>query len=110
MTEDKKESLKDGLYNVMVQGFFDKDEVRRFVYVELMTIKTLLIAKGYIDQREFDVVRDKVEKQITDEIMEQIRNMEKSNPREAATLDLFARLFSGPSKQQPPSATDSAAS
>lgn len=109
MTEEelkrqKKDEMKRGLYEVLTSGYFDKNEVKREVFVDLMTIKMLLIDKGYIGQKEFDCVRSRVEKQVTEEIQEQIKAMEQSNPKESATLDMLASLFS--SSGTTPSAGD----
>jgi hypothetical protein len=87
--------MNTDLRNVLVTGFFNKDEVKRHVYVELMTLKTLLIAKGIITQEEFDTTRQVVDQRITKEICDQIDQMAQNNPKEATAIKLLSDLFSG---------------
>jgi TPP-dependent pyruvate/acetoin dehydrogenase alpha subunit len=81
------------LYDLMILSYFGKDEVKKYVYVELMTIKTLLIGKGVFTQEEFDETRAKVESQIEQEIRDSIDAMRKENPKEAAVIDTFTKMF-----------------
>jgi hypothetical protein len=84
------------LIDLMADSYFDKDEVKRHAYVELMTLKTLLIAKGVFTEQEFDSLRIHVDHQIHNDVCEQIEKMKEENPKEAAVMNVVANLFKKP--------------
>lgn len=93
MSEDKKIDAKETMYGLLEASYFNKDEVRRHVYVELMTLKTLLVAKGVFTEEEFDTCRKQVNGIITDQLREQINQMRNTSPKEAAVMDTLTGLF-----------------
>jgi homoserine kinase len=98
--------MKEEMYDVMIAGYFDKDEVKRFMYIELMTIKTILLAKG-VTEAEYKMVRDKVEKKVYEELRQEIDEMRKKNPKEAAVMDTLSGFFDGFLKSSEPKASSS---
>jgi TPP-dependent pyruvate/acetoin dehydrogenase alpha subunit len=84
---------KEGLHDVLATGYFNKDEVKRHAYVELMTLKTILITKGLFTEEEFDALRAKVNQEITKEVGDKIDEMLKNNSKEAAVMNVLSGLF-----------------
>lgn len=87
--------MNEGLYDVLTAGYFNKDEVKRHAFVELMTLKTILINKGLFTLEEFNSVREKVDQEVTKEVRDQIDKMKEDNPKEATVMNVLNKLFSG---------------